>query len=203
MELTGPRRCLRCVTSHLLSMNDTEQNIIEAAILIFNEDLSAPLEKVAEQAQTTRRTLHRYFKDRDALMKSCTQEIQRACHVAMEKAYQSTDDPVEKLERMFYAGIECGTKDTFLHKLHSLHGHENKSNDQECSGYDNTFSIWTSHLAYLKKEGFISPMLTVDWIHQLFQGVVTASVSARNSGSMQLNDVKKLGWFSFSRGIGL
>jgi AcrR family transcriptional regulator len=184
-------------------MNDTEQNIIEAAILIFNEDLSAPLERVAEQAQTTRRTLHRYFKDRDALMKSCKKEIQRACHVAMEKAYQSTDDPVEKLERMFYAGIECGTKDTFLHKLHTLHDHEHKANDQECSKYDDTFSIWKSHLAYLKNEGFISAMLTVDWIHQLFQGIVVASVSSRNNNSMQLADVKKLGWFSFSRGIGL
>ena len=58
-------------------MKDTEQSIIEAAILIFNEDLSAPLEKVADQAQVTRRTLHRYFKDRKELMDKCHKEIRK------------------------------------------------------------------------------------------------------------------------------
>lgn len=185
------------------NMKDTEQSIIEAAILIFNEDLSAPLEKVAEQAQVTRRTLHRYFKDRNELMKSCKNEIRKACHIAMQNAYNSTEDPIQRLERMFYAGVECGTKDTFLHKLHTLHDHEHQSHDQECSDYDDTFSIWKTHLKFLQKQGLISPMVTIDWVHQLFQGIVAASVTSRNNAAMQLNDVKKLGWFSFSRGIGL
>lgn len=31
-------------------MADTQQNIVEAAIFVFNEDYSAPLERVAERA---------------------------------------------------------------------------------------------------------------------------------------------------------
>jgi AcrR family transcriptional regulator len=184
-------------------LKDTEQSIIEAAILIFNEDLSAPLEKVAEKAQTTRRTLHRYFKDRNELMQKCKTEIRKACHKAMQKAYDSTEDPVKRLEYMFYAGIECGTKDTFLHKLHTLHDHDHRAHDKECAEYDDTFSVWKSHLLYLQKEGLISSMMTVEWMHQLFQGIVGASVSSRNNPQNDLEVIKKLGWFSFSRGIGL
>ncbi|MEJ7658919.1 MAG: helix-turn-helix domain-containing protein [Hymenobacter sp.] len=49
-------------------MPDTQQHIVEAAIRVFNEDYSAPLEKVAERAGVTRRTLHRHFAGRDELL---------------------------------------------------------------------------------------------------------------------------------------
>ena len=56
-----------CVS--LLPMTrSTEQIIVEAAILVLNEDYSAPLEKVAERAGITRRTLHRYFTGREELL---------------------------------------------------------------------------------------------------------------------------------------
>lgn len=120
-------------------MKDTEQSIIEAAILIFNEDLSAPLEKVADQAQVTRRTLHRYFKDRKELMDKCQKEIRKACAIAMSNAYYASENPQERLETMFYAGLDCGSKNTFLHKLHTLHDHKHQTANEECSEYDHTF----------------------------------------------------------------
>jgi AcrR family transcriptional regulator len=182
-------------------IKDTSQAIVDSAILIFNEDLSAPLEKVAERAQTTRRTLHRYFKDRNELMEACQKEIRRACYAAMTRAYDSSDDPMEKLERMFYAGVECGTKHSFLHKLHSLHNHAHQAVNEECAGYDTTFHLWRSHLQFLQTTGKINAALSLDWIHQLFNGIVNASISMQAAQEISPAELKQFAWISFSRAI--
>src|SRR5688572_26757209 len=98
-------------------MEVTRQKIVDAAIYIFNEDHSASLETVAEKAGVTRRTLHRYFKDRPHLLESCTADMVASCKAAMAAAYASSPDPVKQLEQMLYAGIACGSKYAFLHKL--------------------------------------------------------------------------------------
>jgi AcrR family transcriptional regulator len=184
-------------------MKDTEQSIIEAAILIFNEDLSAPLEKVAEKAETTRRTLHRYFKDRKELMQRCEREIRRSCALAMNQAYNSSEDPVIQLENMFYAGIQCGTKHTFLHKLHQLHDHAHEISNKDCVKFEQTFQLWTSHLKLLQTTGMISAELSADWIQNLYNGIVAACITSLNQTQMNQQEVKKFAWYSFSRGIGI
>lgn len=186
-----------------LTMKDTEQSIIEAAILIFNEDLSAPLEKVADQAQLTRRTLHRYFKDRKELMDKCQKEIRKACEIAMTNAYNASENPLERLEAMFYAGLDCGSKNTFLHKLHTLHDHKHQAANEECSEYDHTFELWKGNLQVLLTKGIINQGMTVDWIHHFFQSVVTVFINSQQKGSLDRAAARQLAWFSFSKGIGI
>lgn len=184
-------------------MKDTEQSIIEAAILIFNEDLSAPLEKVADQAQVTRRTLHRYFKDRKELMDKCQKEIRKACAIAMSNAYNMTENPRERLEVMFFAGLDCGSKNIFLHKLHTLHDHKHQAVNEECSEYDNTFELWKGNLQVLLTTGVINPGMTVDWIHNFFQSVVVVFINSQQKGALSRSEARQLAWFSFSKGIGI
>jgi AcrR family transcriptional regulator len=185
------------------TMKDTEQTIIDAAILIFNEDLSAPLEKVAEQAQVTRRTLHRYFKDRRELMQKCQKEIRKTCEVAMTNAYHTSENPLERLQNMFYAGLDCGSKNTFLHKLHTLHDHKHQAANEECSEYDHTFELWKGNLQVLLAKGVINQAMTVDWIHNLFQSVVAVFISSQLKGTLDRAKARELAWFSFSKGIGI
>lgn len=184
-------------------MKDTEQTIIDAAILIFNEDLSAPLEKVADQAQVTRRTLHRYFRDRKALMDKCQQEIRKTCEIAMTSAYHASDKPLERLENMFFAGLDCGAKNTFLHKLHTLHDHKHQSGNKECSHYDHTFELWKSNLQVLLSQGTIHPSMTVEWIHHFFQSVVVVFIQSQQAGTLERSAARQLAWFSFSKGVGI
>ncbi|RZK60069.1 MAG: TetR/AcrR family transcriptional regulator, partial [Hymenobacter sp.] len=91
-------------------MQSTQQTILDAAILVFNEDYSAPLEKVAERAAVTRRTLHRYFAGRDELLASCEQELRRSCNRAMKEALDSSDNPLTQLENVLYGCVDCGVK---------------------------------------------------------------------------------------------
>ncbi|MCE7038866.1 TetR/AcrR family transcriptional regulator [Dyadobacter sp. CY312] len=184
-------------------IQDTQQAIIEAAITVFNEDLSAPLEKVAEKAGTTRRTLHRYFKDRKELMASCEAEMQKACKIANITAYNASDDPLKRLENMFYAGLSCGTKSAFLSKIHNRQDHKHNHKDKNCSEYDNTVSLWKGHLIFLQENGFISKQLTICWINAFFTSVVSASISSPMAASTDVETTRKFAWYSFSKGIGL
>ena len=183
-------------------LQNTKQNIIDAAIFIFNEDLSAPLEKVADNANVTRRTLHRYFTDRKELLDACQQEMQESCKAGMTAALESSANPVLQLEKMLYAAIDCGVKYSFLHKLHNLHNHQHKHNDKECAKYDKTFSHVDNVIETLIENGIVSKQLSVEWIATLFPGIVTATINS-NTPCADRDNLKKFAWFSFSKGIGI
>jgi AcrR family transcriptional regulator len=200
--------CLQCLKSETLfyiccMIQDTQQAIVEAAIAVFNEDLSAPLEKVADRAGITRRTLHRYFKDRKELMASCEAEMQKACFVANVLAYNASDEPMQRLENMFYAGLNCGIKGSFLNKLHSSPDHKHQHKDKNCAEFDKTVSLWKSHLIYLQENGLISKQLSICWINTFFQSVISATISSQAASASDTESTRKFAWYSFSRGIGL
>jgi AcrR family transcriptional regulator len=182
---------------------DTKQNIINAAIIIFNEDLSAPLEKVADQANVTRRTLNRYFHSREELFVSCNQEMQKSCSKAMKLAEESSDDPLVQLEQWLYAAIDCGVKYAFLYKLHHMHGHEHVRKDKDCAKYDRTFDKILAILEKLQAKGPINKLLTIEWIEVFLSGIVTATINSHASGNVDKASLKKFAWYSFSKGIGV
>lgn len=184
-------------------MPDTQQAIVDAAILVFNEDYSAPLEKVAARAAVTRRTLHRYFAGRDELLARCEQEMRRSCYQAMTVALDSADDPRQQLEHMLYAGIDCGAKYSFFSKLHTRPEHQHSAHNAECAEYDALFARYRAVIARLQAAGHLSPHITADWVMMLFSGVIAATVNGDAFGTVPKEHLRQFAWFSFSRGIGL
>lgn len=184
-------------------MEVTQQKIIDAAIVTFNDDLSAPLETVADQAGVTRRTLHRYFGDRAQLLDACKAEMQERCQAAMTAAYRSSNDPLRQLELMLYAGIDCGYKYAFLKKLHRRTRYPDVPENAEGIEYDTIMGKWRALVASLQQQDIISRQLTIPWIFALFDGMINSTIDALRSGDIARNDIKKFAWFSFSRSIGI
>ncbi len=182
---------------------ETKQAIIEAAIFVFNEDLSAPMEKVAERADMTRRTLHRYFGERRELLSSCLQEMQKVCSIAMANALEISDNPKEQLENLLYAAIDCGVKYSFLHKIQQLHGYQHLQNETDNARYDQTFGKVRMVLQNLHKKTDGVSFITVEWMTVLFFGVLTASIEALNHKKMNFSEIKSSAWYSFKMGINL
>lgn len=191
---------MRHVT-YLCAMEQTAQRIIDAAIYVFNDNLSATLDTVAEKAGVTRRTLNRYFKERAQLIESCKTEMLQTCELAMNNAFNGSKDPLKQLEMMLYAGIDCGYKYAFLNKLkqQEVSPQEEVCNDE----MDNVKQKWFSLVAGLQKNGTIDNQLTSWWIFVLFGGMINTTIDALRSGSVAQNDIKKFAWFSFSRSIGI
>lgn len=184
-------------------MPDTQQHIVEAAIRVFNEDYSAPLEKVAERAGVTRRTLHRHFAGRDELLASCARDMQRSCHQALSQALESSADPLAQLENMLYACVDCGAKYAFFTKLHTRPEHHHSPQAADCAKYDALHARCRAVITRLQSQGRVSAHLTAEWIFLLLSGVVKTTIEARETGAAAGEYLKQFAWFSFSKGIGL
>ena len=184
-------------------MIDTQQKIVDSAILVFNDDLSAPLEKVADKAMVTRRTLHRYFKDRSDLIAACAKDMRKRCGKAMGGALNSSNDPLEQLEQMLYAGVDCGAKYSFFHKMHNREGHQHDHQNKDCAEYDAMYRYYQEIILDLQEKGKVSKQLTSEWIFMFFTGVVSATVKADSMGTVAKQSLKQFAWFSFSKGIGI
>lgn len=181
---------------------NTEQTIVEAAILVFNEDYSAPLEKVAERAGVTRRTLHRYFTGREELLTCCALDMQRSCREALDQALASSPDPLVQLENMLYASVDCGAKYAFFNKVHTRQEHHHVPQQAaDCAEYDALQTRCRAVITRLQREDLISAHLPVEWVFLLLSGVVKATIEARAAGSGGAY-LKQFAWFSFSKGIG-
>ncbi|MFI2743546.1 TetR/AcrR family transcriptional regulator [Zhouia sp. PK063] len=179
----------------------TKKRIIESAINIFNDDLSAPLQKVADHAKVTRRTLHRYFKDRDELVAVCKQAVQLSCRKAMITALESSNDPLEQLERMLYAGMDCGTKYAVFYKLHLNKEHKHSHENKDCAEYDYIYQQFQLIIIKLQKLGKINPVMSVDWIQILHTGIIESTVQARETTSKNIEEIKHLAWVSYIKAI--
>ncbi|MEJ5049738.1 TetR/AcrR family transcriptional regulator [Chryseobacterium culicis] len=178
----------------------TQQKIIDTAITVFNENFSATFEEIAEHCNLNRRTLHRYFKNRNELLEACNKNMMQAWENAAIKACNSSTDPLVQLENLLYAGIESGTKYAFLIKLNEIEPTYKTETGKE---YLKVRNELFSTIQKLQKEELIDSQLPLVWIKILFTNTITATITAYRSGDIAPNEIKKLAWNSFSRSIGL
>ncbi|SEK31569.1 TetR/AcrR family transcriptional regulator [Parapedobacter koreensis] len=184
-------------------IQDTKQRIVDTAIAVFNDDQSAPLEKVAEKALVTRRTLHRYFKDRSELLTACSKDIRKRCSEAMAAALDNPGDSLSRLEQLLYAAIDCGAKYAFFHKLHNSDTHDHHSTNDDCAAYEAMYRRFLQFVVHLQDQAIVSKHVTAEWVYCFFSGVVNTAVKADHAGAVAKMNQKQFAWFSFSRGIGI
>lgn len=182
----------------------TQQKIIDTAISVLNENFSATFEDIAARCGINRRTLHRYFKNRQELLEACHKNMMEAWELAAMNACNRSTDPLIQLEYLLYAGIDSGTKYAFLIKLNddvksSSIPYESEQNAAYCKTRNQLFGA----IRDLQKEQVIDDRFPLPWIRILFTSVITATIIAFRSGDIAQNEVKKLAWLSFSRSIGI
>lgn len=173
------------------------QKILDSAINTLNEDFSASIELIAERAGLSRRTLHRYFKDRNALLEACRVTMMQTWESAMLDACNSTGDPVKQLEAMLYAGIDCGAKYAFLQKL------SRQPVASTNKAYTSARDKWFRLIPQLRQQKLISDKVDAAWIRLLFIQMINTTIDAYQSGDIAPNDIKKMAWYSFRRSIGM
>lgn len=182
-------------------ISETKDRIVQAAIAVFNQDFSAPLQKVADKADVTRRTLHRYFKDREELVALCEYEMEISCKKAMIVAIKSSNDPLTRLKNILYAGVDCGAKYSFFYKLHQQEDYDHNVNKKDCADYDFIFESFRCTIQQLQKEGIVNKSMTVQWIQHLHAGIINSSVNAASFDGSDQQTIKNFAWRSFIKGI--
>jgi AcrR family transcriptional regulator len=181
----------------------SDQQILQAAIEVLRADFSAPLEVIADKAGINRRTLYRRYRDRDQLILACKKEMMLICKAAMNLAYNSDKQPLKQLESMLYAGIDCNYKYAFLNNLQQREQPKLFSDHDKGDLNDNVKVKWHKIVISLQKEGVISKDISVYWIFFLFDGMISTTITAMESGDVDINDIKRYAWDSFARSIGI
>lgn len=189
--------------SYYCDMEVTKKRIIDAAIIMFNNDPSGTLDMVADKAEVTPRTLYRYFKDRKILLEACRQEMALTCKAAMNAAFEASTVPLKQLELTLYAGIDCGSKYAFFDKTYQRSDYQPSAGNEENREYDDINSRWLALIIALQKQDIITSELTPEWIYELFSGMINTTLRSISSGNVAPNNIKKFAWYSFSKSIGI
>ncbi|NEU70206.1 TetR family transcriptional regulator [Spirosoma agri] len=183
-------------------MKVTKEKLIDAAVVALNSDESATIEQIANVAGVTRRTVHRYFNDRNTLVQECKETMLRVCNLNMTGAYHSSEQPAVQLENMFYAALEVGIQYSFVKKLVKRNQYTDLMNNHELA-YDNVKADWFKLIDLLQQQGAINRTLSIPWIYNLFGGMVDIAIEAQQAGDVARNDIRKFAWTSFKGSIGL
>lgn len=188
--------------AYICDMLDTKAKIIAAAVTCFLNNESDTLEKVAEVAGVSRRTLHRYFENRQDLLESCKDQMLTSCNKAMNEAYESDEDPIKKVRNMLFAAIEQGANYSFIKRIYERSNFSELDSKKKFES-DNVKAKWLKIMNDLQEENRINRELTIPWIFDLFGSIIETSIYAVEAGDVARNDSKKFAWLSFKGAIGL
>jgi AcrR family transcriptional regulator len=183
-------------------MESTKGKIIDAAVLCLNKNEKASIDEIASHLDLNRRTIHRYFKDRNSLIQCCQQKMMATCNRAMNEAYDSSNEAFTQIENMFFAALSIGTEYSFVKKLYSRTGYSDVVNN-ELEVYDNVKDKWFKLIAKLQESGVIKSTIPLPWIYNLFGGMIDIAIAAQASGDVAVNDIKKLSWTAFIGSLGI
>jgi AcrR family transcriptional regulator len=183
-------------------MKNTKDKIIDAAVFCLNVNENASIDEIANYLGLSRRTIHRHFKDRENLLQCCLQEMMTKCNKTMSDAYESSANPIEQVEAMFYAALSIGNEYFFVKKLfnRSSYGQVLKN---ERLGYESVKEKWFRLIAGLQDSGVINKSIPISWVYNLFGGMIDIAIQAQASGDVAINDIKSLSWRSFLGSIGI
>lgn len=183
-------------------MKDTQDRIIDAAVLCLNKDIGATIDEIATELGLNRRTIHRHFKDRESLITCCQEKMMAKCNQAMEEAYSSSDIALEQVKNMFYAAYSIGIEYSFVKKTSTRSAYSDVVNEEK-EAYDNVKSKWFKLIEQLQEEEIVSREIPVSWIYNLFGGMIDIAIAARISGDVAVNDLDRLSWTAFLGSIGI
>lgn len=91
----------------------TRQAVLDAAAAVWAHDFSASLSAIAERAQVSRSTLHRYFTDRQALVDALLLDS-LALLETLDDGGAASAPAMDTLEQYLRAGVEMGDRVIFL-----------------------------------------------------------------------------------------
>jgi AcrR family transcriptional regulator len=96
------------------SRSRTRRAILDAAVLVFSKRRTASLGDIAAEAQVARSTLHRYFADRDALVRALSEDVLELIERTIQEAQLDQGPAREALHRLMTSWFDLGPRLFFL-----------------------------------------------------------------------------------------
>ncbi len=96
------------------SRSRTRRAILDAAVVVFSKRRNASLGDIAAEAQVARSTLHRYFPDREALVRALSEDVLELIERTIQEAQPDEGPARQALQRLMTAWFDLGPRLFFL-----------------------------------------------------------------------------------------
>lgn len=150
----------------------TRQAVLDAAASVWARDFSASLSAIAERAEVSRSTLHRYFTDRQALID--------ALLLDSLARLESLDDGVaaasamDTLEQYLRAGVAMGDRVIFLFS------DPNRFDGNPHWAAEDSDDEMRALIDSARTEGSIAPGIPTSWAVSLYYAVLYTAAEVSN-----------------------
>lgn len=166
--------------------NRTERAIVAAAVRTWAGERGATLPQIAEAAEVGRTTLHRYFPERDGLLRAATEHALEVIGGAIAEAQPETGHPQEAMRRVVAALASASEAIMFVFGDQSLIRDVVPTTEPDLpTPHDPVIDLIRRGQA----EGVFDDQLTAEWIQQVLWGVSYTAFEQVAEGSLAKFDV--------------
>jgi AcrR family transcriptional regulator len=155
----------------------TRRAILDAAATLWSRDPSASLGDIADHAEISRSTLHRYFPERQDLTRALLVDSKASMDAAMAGAGLHDYPPVQALENSLRALVDAGDRVVFLFSDMHRFNHE----DFDWGEDDETL---TTLIRQAQAENALDPGMDPAWIESAYYALVYVAAMSASSGAM-------------------
>lgn len=178
--------------------NRTEQAIVDAAVRTWASERGATLPEIAEAAEVGRTTLHRYFPEREGLVRAAVEHALEVIGGAIAEAQPDTGHPLEAMRRVVEALAAASEAIMFVFGDQSLMRDVVPTAEPDLPGPpDPVIDLIRRGQA----EGVFDDQLTAEWIQQVLWGVSYTAFEQVNRGELAKYDVAATVTRTLERGI--
>ncbi|MFD8362530.1 TetR/AcrR family transcriptional regulator [Streptomyces hygroscopicus] len=179
--------------------NRTERAIVTAAVRVWVRDRAATLPQVAEAAEVGRTTLHRYFPERDGLLRAATEHALETIGGAIAEADPGKGHPLDAMRRVVAALASASDAIMFVFGGQSLvrDAAPNPAGPDLPTPHDPVIDLIRRGQA----EGVFDDQLTAEWIQQVLWGVAYTAFEQVERGALAKFDVAATVTRTLERGI--
>ncbi|MDQ1014221.1 TetR/AcrR family transcriptional regulator [Streptomyces afghaniensis] len=162
----------------------TRRAILSAAAEVLARDRAATLADIARAAEIGRSTLHRYFPDRDVLLRAAVADAHLVIRQAVQDAAVDEGTPSDAVRRLATALVGTGDRLLFLYgdprALAELDpGEEPDSVDRMVTGL----------IERGQAEGVFDPTAPVEWLRDILWALVYAGCESSRRGVLPRHGV--------------
>lgn len=182
----------RCV-----KMKNTKENIIQAAVLLLEEDKNCSLEAIATKAGVSRRTLHRYFDGREELIIAVFETLADTYYKGILEIIGTKKPIVETIKSLFSYDLKMFSSHSTVYYLYESFNDKYKFKDEDIEKVEaEAIRIFSK----LRKEGHCNQKLNAQWINAYYDSLIHLGNNQIKSG-IEYKIVEKTIWQLFWNGI--
>ena len=169
--------------------------LIEAAFDVLSRDPSAALSQVAERAGVGRATLHRYFPNRDDLVRTLAKVALDEMDRAADDACEGASSYGEALRLMLGALVPLGDRHGFLAR-------EPLGSDKDIDGeFERQQRETENMIDEAKREGVFAKDVPTKWIAQAYDHLLYAAWESVRAGDATPAQASDLAWRTLVNGL--